>query len=160
MTWLVVTLVTLSTTTISVSSLVDTPDIDNTGCQGSISFSKDDVVQPPSPITDSKTEINLSFDSVTVSGCKCFIIFKGKNYRSSQVKLYPGNAYSVSEVGFKRVKSIKSVKCENMASPTWMGVLIAAMVVVLTAIAAFVGIKCYKKRRFTSVPQQDQQDSA
>ena len=155
MTWLVVTLVILSTKTISVSSLVETSDVDATGCHGSISFFKDDVVQPPSPFTDSMTNISLSFDSVTVSGCKCFIIFKGKNYRSSQFKLYPGNVYPVSEVGFKKVKSIKSVKCENMASPTWMVVLIAAVAVVVIAITAFVGIKCYKQRRFSSVPQQD-----
>jgi len=157
MAWVVVTLVILSTTKISVcqSGFVETPDIDTTGCHGSLSFFKDSVVQTPSPITESVTAINLSFDSVKVSGCKCFIIFKGKNYRSSTFKLYPGNTYPISEVGFKKVKSIKEVKCENMASPTWMVVLIAAVAVVIITIGAFVGFKCYKQRRFTSVPQQE-----
>ena len=110
MAWVVVTLVILSTTKISVSQVFDGPDLGRTMCEGSLFFFKNSVLQA-SPITYSYPYINLRFDSVKVSGCKCFVIFNRIKYRGQTFYLYPDNTYPISEDGFNRVRSIKEIKC-------------------------------------------------
>ena len=123
------------------------PEVDTTECKGSIKFFKNAVVdQIISADETSNLPPSISFDSLKVEGCLCYKIYKTKNLGGKQFKLWQGNTYTKEEVGFGKFRRLKAVKCESLASGTWIVVVIVAVVGLLAVIAAVLGVKCYRKR--------------
>ena len=127
-----------------------TPEVDTTECKGSIKFFKNGVVdQIISADETSNLPSSILYDSLRVEGCLCWIIYKTKNLRGRQEKLWQGNTYDKDEIGFGRLKKLKAVKCESIASGTWIVVVIVAVIALVAVMATVVGVKCYNKRKYT-----------
>ena len=133
-----------------------TPEVDTTECKGSIKFFKNgEVDRIISADETSNLPAFITYDSLRVEGCLCWIIYKLKNQRGSHEKLWQGNTYDKYEIGFGKLKSLKAVKCESIASGTWIVVVIVAVVALVAVLATVAGVKCYKNKRKYSQTSQD-----
>lgn len=130
-----------------------TPLPDTTECKGSIVFEKDGVEQTVSTEDTSNLPSFILFDSLRVDGCPCWIIYKLKNLRPKK-KLWQGNTYTRDELRFGKLRSLQAVKCESIASGTWIVVVVVAVVALFAVLAAVVGVKCYKKRKYSQPSQE------
>ena len=123
------------------------PPVDITECKGSIKlFKNGSLDQIISVHETSNLPPRISFDLLKVEGCLCYKIYKTKNLGGKQFKLWQGNTYTKEEVGFGKFRRLKAVKCESLASGTWIVVVIVAVVGLLAVIAGVLGVKCYRKR--------------
>merc|ERR1719410_2463023 len=131
-----------------------TPRVPTEECKGSIVFEKDGVEQTISADDTSNPPAFILFDSVRVDGCPCWIIYKSRNLGGVKEKLWQGHTYTRDELLFGRVKRLQAVKCESIASGTWIVVVVVAVVALFAVMAAVVGVKCYKKRKYSQPSQE------
>jgi len=131
-----------------------TPLVDTTECKGSIVFEKDGVEQTISADDPSNLPKSILFDSVRIDGCPCWVIYKSRNLGGVKEKLWQGNTYTRDELLFGRLKRLQAVKCESIASGTWIVVVVVAVVALFAVMAAVVGVKCYKKRKYSQPSQE------
>ena len=101
------------------------------------------------------TKRKTALDAVTVQaeGCGCYYVYKRTNLKSTSEFISPSmGSLSGDTIGFK-IRSIERVSCEATAQPTWVVVCIVAGLVLIVAIMAILGIKCYRK--YNRVPTEE-----
>ena len=103
--------------------------------------------------TKSKRRTSIEAKSLEVEGCGCYYVYKQRGFRASSEFIGPSmGVVSGDDIGF-RIRSIERVSCEARAQPVWVVVCIVAGLVLLVAIIAIVGIKCYRK--YSQIPAED-----
>ena len=101
----------------------------------------------------SKRKTLLDAQTLRAEGCGCYVVYKRQRNKGSSQFISPSmGSVSGDNIGFK-IRSIERVSCEATAQPTWLVVCIVAGVVLLVAILAIVGIKCFRK--YNKVPTEE-----
>ena len=101
----------------------------------------------------SKRKTLLDAQTIRAEGCGCYVVYNRHRNRGTSQFVSPSmGTVSGDTIGFK-IRSIERVSCEATAQPTWLVVCIVAGVVLLVAVLAIVGIKCFRK--YNKVPTEE-----
>ena len=104
-----------------------------------------------------KKRTALDAQTVQAEGCGCYYVYKRTQLKGTSEFISPSmGSVSGDTIGFK-IRSIERVSCEATAQPTWVVVCIVAGVVLMVAIIAITGIKCYRK--YNRVPTEERPDA-
>ena len=122
-----------------------TPDIDNKECIGSVMFYHSDNGHKTTVLRED-AEMDITIDAVKIEGCGCFIIYNKKEGRGKSYYLgLHGQNVSAAEIGWARVRSVRSRECSSLAMPIWGVVLIVVGVMLMVGILAVIGFKKYRQ---------------
>merc|ERR1712098_66557 len=95
-------------------------------------------------------DVDHVVDKVKVEGCGCFNLHSKKmgkpGGKSFFIKSQDG-LVSASDIGWSRVKSVRTVSCENRAMPMWGVIIIVVGLVVITGVLAILGFRKYRQYR-------------
>ena len=106
----------------------------------------------------SKRKTLLDAQTLRAEGCGCYVVYnRQRNKGTSEFISSSMGTVSGDTIGFK-IRSIERVSCEATAQPTWLVVCLVAGVVLLVAVLAIVGIKCFRK--YNKVPTEEHRINA
>lgn len=104
-----------------------------------------------------KRRTALDAQTVQAEGCGCYYVYQRTKLKGTSEFISPSmGSVSGDTIGFK-IRSIERVSCEATAQPTWVVVCIVAGLVLMIAIIAITGIKCYRK--YNKVPMEERPDA-
>ena len=91
-------------------------------------------------------DIKATLDLVKVSGCGCFTLHTRKGGKGKSFFLGGSGNYSRTDIGWSKVRSVRTAPCDRMAMPRWGVILIVAGIVILVG-SALLGVWKYRKTR-------------
>ena len=120
-------------------------------CTGSLVILTSAGTEKKFAATTRKTALNAQ--TVQAEGCGCYYVYQRTKLKGTSEFISPSiGSVSGDTIGFK-IRSIERVSCEATAQPTWVVVCIVAGLVLMIAITAIIGIKCYRK--YNRVPTEE-----
>ena len=89
-------------------------------------------------------KVRVSVDKVKVEGCGCIQLHNKTDGRGRSYFLGRGELTG-EEIGWRKVRSVRKVKCESRAMPVWGVVVIVVVLVGIMAMGAVFGLKKYRE---------------
>ena len=97
-------------------------------------------------VVTENSDVKATLDRVKMEGCGCFTIYSKKGGRGKSFFMGRNGNYSLEDIGWSKVRSVRSVPCDRMATPRWM--VVAIVVGIITIItAAIMGTFKYRNYR-------------
>jgi len=132
-------------------------DTDDLKCKGAVVFygenySKLNEIQE----SPKRTSISLlEVEKIKAENC-CFFIYSGRNHKGTKKFFFAEEVKEANQIGFKKVKSIKKVSCQQQqdtqqASPYALVIGCVVGAVIVVAAVLVIATKIYRRKQFESV---------